>query len=48
MVKRFEKGIAKFAAEQREQFFSECVTLQVYKELYEKANGNIAVFSLKQ
>ena len=39
--KGFEKGIAKLAAEQREQFFSECGkhcvqcgTLQVYKDLY--------------
>ena len=46
--KGFEKGIAKLTAEQREQFFSECGkhcvqcgTLQVYKELYEKANGDI-------
>ena len=49
--KGFEKGIAKLTAEQREQFFSECGkhcvqcgTLQVYKELYEKANGDIDVF----
>ena len=52
--KGFEKGIAKLTAEQREQFFSECGkhcvqygTLQVYKELYEKANGDMDVFSLK-
>ena len=49
--KGFEKGIAKLTAEQREQFFSECGkhcvqcgTLQVYKELYEKANGDMEVF----
>ena len=49
--KGFEKGIAKLTAEQREQFFSECGkhcvqcgTLQVYKELYEKANGDMDVF----
>ena len=49
--KGFEKGIVKLTAEQREQFFSECGkhcvqcgTLQVYKELYEKANGDIDVF----
>ena len=46
--KGFEKGIAKLTAEQREQFFSECGkhcvqcgTLQVYKDLYEKANGGM-------
>ena len=44
--KGFEKGIAKL-----KQFFSECGkhcvqcgTLQVYKELYEKANGDMDVF----
>ena len=49
--KGFEKGIAKLTAEQREQFFSECGkhcvqcgTLQIYKELYEKANGDMDVF----
>ena len=49
--KGFEKGIAKLTTGQREQFFSECGkhcvqcgTLQVYKELYEKANGNIDAF----
>ena len=49
--KGFEKGIAKLTAEQRVQFFSECGkrcvqcgTLQVYKDLYEKANGDIDVF----
>ena len=38
--KGFEKGIAKLTAEQCVQ----CGTLQVYKELYEKANGDIDVF----
>lgn len=49
--KGFEKGIAKLAAEQREQFFSECGkhcvqcgTLQVYKDLYEQATGDLDRF----
>ena len=52
--KGFEKGIAKLAAEQREQFFSECGkhcvqcgTLQVYKDLYEQAKGNMDDFFSK-
>lgn len=49
--KGFEKGITKLPEAQRETFFRECGkncvqcgTLQVYKELYEKANGGIDVF----
>ena len=49
--KGFEKGIAKLAAEQREQFFSECSkscvndgTLPIYRKLYEDANGRYGCF----
>lgn len=49
--KGFEKGIARLSPEQREAFFSECGnncvkcgTLQIYKELYEKANGDLDTF----
>ena len=49
--KGFEKGITKLPEAQRKTFFRECGkncvqcgTLQVYKELYEKANGDIDVF----
>ena len=52
--KGFEKGIAKLTAEQRVQFFSECGkrcvqcgTLQIYKELYEKSNGDLDQFFTK-
>ena len=52
--KGFEKGIAKLAAEQREQFFSECGkhcvqcgTLQIYKDLYEQAAGDLDQFFAK-
>lgn len=52
--KGFEKGIAKLTAGQRKRFFSECGkncvqcgTLQVYKELYEKANGDMDTFFSK-
>ena len=50
----FEKGIAKLTMEQRENFFSECGkhcvqcgTLQVYKDLYEQANGDMDGFFSK-
>ena len=49
--KGFEKGIAKLAAEQREQFFSECSkscvndgTLPIYRKLYEDVMGDMDVF----
>ena len=52
--KGFEKGIAKLAAEQREQLFSECGkhcvqcgTLQIYKNLYEQAEGDMDDFFSK-
>ena len=52
--KGFEKGIAKLVTEQREQFFSECGkhcvqcgTLQVYKDLYEQAKGDMDDFFSK-
>ena len=52
--KGFEKGIAKLAAEQREQLFSECGkhcvqcgTLQIYKNLYEQAEGDMDDFCRK-
>ena len=52
--KGFEKGIAKLTAEQREQFFSECGkhcvqcgTLQIYKDLYEQAAGDLDQFFAK-
>ena len=48
--KGFEKGIAKLTAEQREQFFSHCVqcgTLQIYKDLYEQAAGDLDQFFAK-
>ena len=52
--KGFEKGIAKLAAEQMEQFFSECGkhcvqcgTLQIYKDLYEQAAGDLDQFFAK-
>lgn len=51
--KGFEEGVARLTAEQREAFFSECGkrcvqsgTLQVYKELYEKADGDLDRFFL--
>lgn len=52
--KGFEKGIARLSSGQREAFFSECArncvkcgTIQVYKALYEKANGDLDTFFLK-
>lgn len=49
--KGFEKGISCLNPEQRASFFSECGkncvkcgTLQIYQELYEKANGNLDSF----
>ena len=52
--KGFEKGIAKLAAEQRELLFSECGkhcvqcgTLQIYKNLYEQAEGDMDDFFSK-
>ena len=49
--KGFEKGIAKLSEEQRETFFRECGrncvqcgTLQVYKNLYEQAAGDLDRF----
>ena len=49
--KGFEKGISCLNPEQRTSFFSECGkncvkcgTLQIYQELYEKANGNLDSF----
>ena len=52
--KGFEKGIAKLTGEQREQFFSECGkhcvqcgTLQIYKNLYEEATGDLDQFFAK-
>ena len=49
--KGFENGIAELPEAQRETFFRECGkscvqcgTLQIYKELYEKANGDMDGF----
>lgn len=49
--KGFEKGISCLSPEQRTSFFSECGkncvkcgTLQIYQELYEKANGDLDTF----
>ena len=49
--KGFEDGIAKLSEEQREAFFRECGrncvqcgTLQVYKDLYEQAAGDLDRF----
>lgn len=49
--KGFEDGIAKLSEEQRETFFRECGrncvqcgTLQVYKDLYEQAAGDLDRF----
>ena len=49
--KGFEKGISCLSSEQRISFFSECGkncvkcgTLQIYQELYEKANGDLNIF----
>ena len=49
--KGFENGIAKLSEEQRETFFRECGrncvqcgTLQVYKDLYEQAAGDLDRF----
>lgn len=49
----FENGIVRLNPEQRAVFFAECGkncvkcgTLQVYKELYEKANGDLDNFFL--
>ena len=49
--KGFEDGIAKLSEEQRETFFRECGrncvqcgTLQVYKDLFEQAAGNLDRF----
>ena len=49
--KGFEKGISCLSSEQRTSFFSECGkncvkcgTLQIYQELYEKANGDLNIF----
>ena len=49
--KGFEKGINCLNSEQLASFFSECGkncvnygTLQIYKELYEKANGDLDTF----
>lgn len=50
-LKGFEDGIAKLSEEQREIFFRECGrncvqcgTLQVYKDLYEQAAGDLDRF----
>lgn len=47
----FEKGISCLNEEQRASFFSECGkncvkcgTLQIYQQLYEKANGDLDTF----
>ncbi len=49
--KGFEKGIGCLSPELRASFFSECAkncvkcgTLQIYQELYEKANGDLDTF----
>ena len=49
--KGFEDGIAKLSEEQRETFFRECGrncvqcgTLQIYKDLYEQAAGDLDRF----
>ena len=51
--KGFEKGIAKLTEGQRETFFHECGkncvqcgTLQIYKDLYEQAAGDLDLFFL--
>ena len=52
--KGFEKGIAKLTEGQRETFFHECGkncvqcgTLQIYKDLYEQAAGDLDLFFSK-
>lgn len=47
----FEKGISYLNEEQRASFFSDCGkncvkcgTLQIYQQLYEKANGDLDTF----
>ena len=52
--KGFEKGIAKLTEAQRETFFRECGkncvqcgTLQIYKDLYEQAAGDLDLFFTK-
>lgn len=52
--KGFEKGISCLSSEQRASLFSECGkncvkcgTLQIYQELYEKANGDLDTFFFK-
>ncbi len=52
--KGLEKGIACLSPEQRAIFFSECGkncvkcgTLQIYEDLYEKADGDLDMFFLK-
>ena len=52
--KGFEKGISCLNSEQRASFFSECGkncvkcgTLQIYQELYKKANGDLDTFFLE-
>ena len=52
--KGFEDGIAKLSEEQRETFFRECGrncvqcgTLQIYKDLYEQAAGDLGLFFAK-
>ena len=49
--KGFEKGLASYQLEQRKAFFAECGsncvkcgTLQVYKDLYDSASGDIDLF----
>lgn len=49
--KGFEKGLARLSTEQRKAFFAECGsncvkcgTLQVYKDLYDSASGDIDLF----
>ncbi len=49
--KGFEKGISRLLPEQQAVFFEECGkncvkcgTLQIYNELYEKANGDLDTF----
>lgn len=49
--KGFEKGLARLSTEQRKAFFAECGsncvkcgTLQVYKDLYDSASGDVDLF----
>ncbi len=52
--KGFEKGITRLAQEQRESFFQECgkncvkgEVFDIYKQLYEKAGGDLDLFFQK-